>query len=187
MPNYRRAFSPGETFFFTIVTHRRRKIFSDPICVQHLRRAMRDEQEQNPFEIVAAVVLPDHLHLMWRLPDGDSDYSSRIGRLKAHFTKIGGEAVSAAKDVALQQGYRAVWQPRFWEHVIRDDDDFERHLSYIHFNPVKHGYAKCPHEWPYSSFENWVRRGRYRVDWCCSCNGSSSDVPDWSGISPDCE
>jgi putative transposase len=186
MPNYRRAFIPGGTFFFTIVTFQRRKIFSDPRAVELLRKVMREEQLQNPFTIEAAVILPDHLHLMWRLPDGDSKYSSRIGRIKAGFTRLLSSDI-AARTVAGAKGYSTVWQPRFWEHVIRDEQDFEGHLNYIHYNPVKHGYTKCPHEWPYSSFRKWVENSTYRHEWCCCCDGASFETPDFSAISPDCE
>ena len=189
MPNYRRALAPGGTFFFTIVTFRRRDIFSDPLCVDQLRRTVRAEQAQHPFSIEAAVILPDHLHMIWQMPEGDSDYSSRIGRIKANFTKTGVVERSApcASGTKSSGKYADIWQPRFWEHRIRDEGDLERHLHYIHYNPVKHGHCRCPHGWPYSSFRKWVSSGAYATDWCCNCDGSTVSAPDFSSISPESE
>jgi len=122
-----------------------------------------------PFEQMGVVLMPDHLHLLWRLPDGDSDFSSRIGAIKQCFTRLwlagGGEEGSATPGRARQQ-YRGVWQKRFYEHWIRDYRDFKLHLDYIHINPVKHGLAARPGDWPWSSFQRYVRRGEYDADWC---------------------
>jgi putative transposase len=174
MPEYRRAYVPGGTFFFTLVVNQRRPIFRDPANVERLRAAMRAVQSEWPFDPVAGVVLLDHLHLIWTLCDGDSDYSKRIGRIKALFTRsLAGttwDRLSSSAAGSRRRHHESdVWQRRFWEHVIRDPRDFENHLNYLHYNPVKHGLCTCPHAWPASSFRHWVNRKAYEPDWCCSC------------------
>lgn len=179
MPDYRRMFAEGGTFFITIVTHQRVRIFDSPQAVQLLRNVLGQVRGERPFELLGAVVLPDHLHWLIRLPEGDSDYSSRVGRIKALFTKQW-RSVAVAKPLnASRQKHRegSVWQRRFWEHTIRDEDDFASHLDYIHYNPVKHELASCPHIWPYSSFADWVDRGYYDLDWCCCCGGRVVRAP----------
>lgn len=185
MPEYRRIFVPGGTFFFTIVTQDRRPLFADESNVDLLRAAVRNEREHHPFTIISAVVLPDHLHIVWTMPDDDSDYSGRIGRIKVAFTKSLG-LHHPNQPATLQRGYSGVWQPRFWEHWIRDQDDLNNHLDYIHYNPVKHGYARCPHEWVHSSFHQWVRSGGYVPTWCCSCDGRRVEPPDFGAIAERC-
>jgi len=121
-----------------------------------------------PFEQMAIVLLPDHLHFLWRLPDGDNDFSSRIGAIKQCFTRLrlaGGGEEGPATSARARQQYRGVWQKRFHEHWIRDYRDFKRHLDYIHVNPVKHGLADRAADWPWSSFPKYVRRGEYGEDW----------------------
>lgn len=155
MPSYRRLFQPGGTFFFTLVTHHRRPLFRSDEARRCLREAILCEQNKHRFELVATVLLPEHLHCIWKLPDEDSDFSKRWGRIKSKFTKLwlaaGGRevAVSVARAEHHECG---VWQKRFWEHGIRDEEDFSHHVNYIHYNPVKHGLVRCPHEWPHSSF-----------------------------------
>jgi len=130
------------------------------------------------------VLLPDHLHCLWTLPDGDADFSTRWRKIKESFTRAfltagGQETVPSAGQ--KRKGLRGVWQQRFGEHTIRDEEDFRRHADYIHFNPVKHELARCVHEWPHSSFRRWVRLGFYDEDWCCCCRGSYQ-APDFSAI-----
>ena len=116
---------------------------------------------------------------MWTLPPEDNDYSKRIGRIKALFTKIfRPQAVENLGD------YAAVWQPRFWEHAVRNEEDRNRLLDYIHFNPVKHGYAMCPHVWKHTSFHRFVRRKVYDATWCCSCSGRMMKPPDFADLAP---
>ena len=163
MPQYIRAFVPGGTFFFTVaLLERRRQLLTKHI--DDLRAAFADARKRRPFTIEAIVVLPDHLHCLWTLPDGDADFSSRWHDIKARFAaRIPcGERLS---DRRQKKGERGVWQRRFWEHVIRDERDFERHADYIHYNPVKHGHVKKVAEWPYSSFHQYVHRGIYTLDW----------------------
>lgn len=163
MPRYIRAFVPGGTFFFTVnLFERDRTLLMDHIA--DLRTAFRFVRKQKPFVTRAYVILPDHLHCIWTLPSGDADFSSRWQAIKAHFARHIpiGERLSERR---LKKGERGIWQRRFWEHMIRDELDFERHVDYIHFNPVKHRNAKTASEWPYSSFHEYVRRGVYPVDW----------------------
>ena len=190
MPEYRRAYRPGGTFFFTLVTYNRRPLFEDPANVERLRTAMRAVREQWPFEPVAGVVMFDHAHLIWTLPTDDADYSKRIGRMKALFTKSlvgwapptdsadGGQCPPYTGKSRRRHREADVWQRRFWEHLIRDETDYENHFNYLHYNPVKHGLCACPHGWPASSFGRWAKQRMYEPDWCCKCkSGKSVIVP----------
>jgi putative transposase len=160
MSTYRRHYLPGGCYFFTVVTYERRPLFKDEERVTLLRSAMRDVMSRRPFEIQAMVVLPDHLHTVWRLPDGDDDYSRRWRDIKHH--------VSRQIDTPLTpRREKSVWQRRFWEHAIRNEDDWKRHLDYVHFNPVKHGLVSRARDWPYSSFRRAVEKGWYAPDWGC--------------------
>ena len=171
MPEYRRFDAPGGTFFLTLVTYGRRPLFRDADNVARLRAALSDVQQRRPLVVHGAVVLPDHLHFLWELPKHDADFSTRVGLLKVGFTRSLGAAGQRASASPSRRRHheRDVWQRRFWEHTIRDEDDFGIHLDYIHYNPVKHGLACCPHAWPYSSFHQWVQREVYEADWCCGC------------------
>ena len=163
MPRYIRAFVPGGTFFFTVAILDPRR----PLLTEHLdalRRAFGPARSRKIFTMNAIVVLPDHLHCIWTLPAGDADFSSRWHAIKARFARAipVGERLSPRRQ---KKGERGIWQRRFWEHVIRDERDFESHADYIHFNPVKHGLVPTVGEWPYSSFHRYVRRGLYPADW----------------------
>jgi putative transposase len=125
--------------------------------------AFRRTRRERPFSVEAIVVLPDHLHAILTLPDGDADYSGRWRRIKALFSRH--MARSGAQLKPNRKGEYALWQRRFWEHTVRDDDDFERHVDYIHFNPVHHGLVSRVCDWPYSSFHAYLRRGVLPVDW----------------------
>ncbi|NET66176.1 MAG: transposase [Moorea sp. SIO1G6] len=185
MSNYRRSYVPGGVFFLTIVTYRRIPLFSDVENISRLRKAMAKMRTEKPFDITAAVVLPDHLHFIWSLPPDDSDYSQRVSRLKVLFTRSLPGKRSLFGDVSpSRRKHREsnVWQRRFWEHTIRDDHDLHRHLDYIHYNPVKHGLVSCPHLWEYSSFHKWVERGKYRPDWGCCCGRNLPQVLDFSDL-----
>jgi len=113
---------------------------------------------KKPFTVDAVVILPDHIHCIWTLPEGDDDFSTRWKLLKGYFSK-------GMNTPLKHEGTKAVWQPRFWEHLIRDETDMNRHLDYIHYNPVKHGYAQSPGDYGFSSFARHVRCGRYHQDW----------------------
>jgi putative transposase len=168
MPQYIRAFVPGGTFFFTVaLLERHRNLLTEHI--DDLRAVFMAARQRRPFTIEAIVILPDHLHCMWTLPDGDADFSSPWHDIKARFAAIipGGERLSTRLQ---KKGERGIWQRRFWEHVIRDEHDFERHADYIHYNPVKHGHVKKVAEWQYSSFHAYVQRGIYDLEWAADEN-----------------
>ena len=151
MPHYRRAYVPGGSFFLTLVTHRRAPLFSRPHARRLLGSLFRRCLLKWPFTINALVLLPEHLHAIWSLPPGDDEYPKRWGWIKKEFTKewlrLGG-AEQPFSDGRRRERRRGVWQPRYWEHTLEDEDDFERHFDYIHYNPVKHGHVKCPRDWP---------------------------------------
>ena len=137
---YRRAKIYGGTYFFTVnLAERGRTLLVDHI--EHLRNAVRLVTSRHPFVIDAIVILPDHIHALWTLPEGDADYSTRWALIKAGFSR-GLERGELIRRSRLRKGDRGIWQRRFWEHAIRDDRDFERHLDYIHYNPVKHGFVE---------------------------------------------
>ena len=163
---YRRAFIPGGAFFFTVVTERRRPLLASANAVEVLRRAMRAVRATRPFEVDAMVVLPDHLHCIWTLPPDDADFATRWRLVKTWFTKHCDPALRAVPNRArVTKRGQAVWQHRYWEHLLRDEADFVRHVEYIHYNPVKHGHAAAPMDWPYSSFRRYVEAGVYPADW----------------------
>ncbi len=164
MRQYIRSIVPGGTYFFTLTLERRR---GNRLLVEHadlLRRAFRKVRHDWPFDLDAIVVLPEHLHCLWTLPLEDGDYSTRWRLIKSFFVRglEQGEAVSASRS---GKGERGIWQRRFWEHTIRDEEDYRRHVEYIHFNPVKHGLVDHPAKWPWSSFHSFARRGLYPPDW----------------------
>jgi len=168
MSFYRRLYVSGGTYFFTVVTADRAPIFADCRAVACLGRAMRKVRAKHPFETIASVILPDHLHCLWTLPRGDSDFPRRWQWIKAEFTEqwiADGGGETARSKSQTDRGERGVWQRRFWEHFIRDEDDSERHFDYIHFNPVKHGLVQHPAEWPNSTFARHVRLGAYPAEW----------------------
>ena len=172
MRTYTRARVPGATYFFTVNLAERN---GNDLLTRHidaLREAFRLTKQDHPFVIEAMAVLPDHLHCLWRLPSGDNDFPMRWRLIKARFSRMlpYGERISASR---MRKGERGIWQRRYWEHVIRDERDLHRHLDYIHYNPVKHGYVQRTVDWPYSSFHRYVARGVYPVDWA-----ASMDVPD---------
>ena len=189
MQYYRRRHMAGGAFFFAVVAYDRKPILCTDKARGILRDAITECRRDYPFVIEAFVLLPDHIHCIWRLPLGDSDYSIRWNMIKRFFTrewiKHGGPegVVSASR---ARHGHRGVWQRRFWEHTIRDEVDYHHHLNYIHYNPVKHGYAACPHAWPYSSFDRWARRGFHAPHWHCQCRLPDVEPTDFDDIS-NCE
>jgi putative transposase len=129
---------------------------------------MRSVAQELPYETAAIVLLHDHLHCVWTLPRGDSDFSRRWREIKGRFTKSWLEYHESERPITLSQnarGHRGIWQRRFWEHQVRDELDLERSCDYIHYNPVKHGYVDRPADWPWSSFHRFVRKGHYPPDW----------------------
>ena len=172
MPDYRRNRVAGGTFFFTVnVMDRRSGLLADEI--ESLRDAVRRVRVASPFHIDAWVVLPDHMHCIWTLPEGDEDFPGRWRAIKTLFSKRV-PAVERRRETTARRGERGVWQRRYWEHTIRDERDYAVHMDYVHFNPVKHGLVTAPGDWPYSSFRTCVARGVYAADWV----GRDVSLPD---------
>jgi putative transposase len=148
------------------VTSGRRKFLCQEENVALLREAFRVVKRMHPFDIDAFVLLSDHLHCMWTLPVGDCDFATRWLLIKSYFTRHCAAALktlpSASRQRKREQG---LWQRRYWEHRIRDEQDFARHCDYSHYNPVKHGYVTRPADWPYSTFHRYVGNGMYPLDW----------------------
>ena len=164
MSNYRRARVPGATYFFTVNLRDRR---SDLLVreIDLLRATVRATQQRYPFHIDAWVVLPEHMHCLWTLPPGDADFARRWKVIKFAFARrLPREELITASQAS--RGERGIWQRRYWEHLIRDEQDYQRHFDYIHFNPLKHGYVQQLADWPYSSFHRAVAMGLYPQDWC---------------------
>jgi putative transposase len=159
---YRRNRVHGGTYFFT-VTLRNRSLTLLVDWIDELRESVRETRREKPFHIDAWVVLPEHLHAVWTLPPGDDDYSNRWKCIKARFTH---RLVMAGLPLARNsRNEYDLWQRRFWEHTLRDDSDFARHVDYIHFNPVKHGLVTHVKDWPHSTFHRWVKAGHYNENW----------------------
>ena len=162
---YRRSNLCGACYFFTLVTHQRQNLLTIPQNIDRLRMAFKREKQKYPFDLEAIVILPDHLHALWTLPQNDHDYSSRWNRIKRFFSVgcVGAQTIQSISRQSKRE--QPVWQRRFWEHAIRDENDWRRHMDYIHYNPVKHGYVRSVAEWPYSSFARCVAKGWYAADW----------------------
>ena len=174
MANYRRASACGGKFFFTVVTYRRRPVLDRPESRQALREVIEDVRIRRPFSIDAWVLLPDHIHCIWTLPEGVSDFSLRWSLIKSGFskkTKALFKVDEWMNDSKLKRRESTVWQRRFWEHQVRDDEEYRVYTDYIHYNPVKHGLADAPHKWAYSSFHCYVEEGVYEKEWA-----SDSDI-----------
>ena len=160
---YRRASIPGATYFFTVnLADRKSNLLIDHI--EQLRDSVRKVRSAHPFESIAWVVLPDHMHAIWTLPEGDLNFPMRWNQIKGRFSRqISKHEV--VRQSRIKKGERGIWQRRYWEHWIRNDDDLARHVDYIHFNPVKHGYARRAVDWRYSSFHRYVACGLLPKDW----------------------
>ena len=177
---YRRTEVAGASYFFTAVTHLRRPLLADREAVGVLHAAIESVRARRSFTLDAQVVLPDHLHAIWTLPDGDNDYPTRWRLIKEAFTR------SYTRHIRLPprdegrraRGEQAVWQRRYWEHLIRDERDFSAHVEYIHFNPVRHGFVAAPRDWPHSTFHDWVARGLYDETWG---DRGPIKLPAWAG------
>lgn len=168
MSTYRRAFVPGGTYFFTVVTFKRQRFLIEPKSRRILREVIAIVRQQHPFSIDAWVLLPDHMHCIWTLPEGDADFSKRWGLIKAKFSQETREIFfrpELCSQSNLKRRESTVWQRRFWEHYIRNDADYQRHVDYIHYNPVKHGLVTQVAHWPYSTFHRFVKAGLYPDNW----------------------
>ncbi|MBL7479712.1 REP-associated tyrosine transposase [Legionella bononiensis] len=162
---YRRLMMANATYFFTLnLQNRESNLLTNHI--DWLRFAFKKVQRNHPFHLDAIVILPDHCHMMMVLPEGDKNYPLRLSLIKSSFS------IQIAMDENISQSRknkreRGIWQRRYWEHVIRDAQDYEHHINYIHFNPVKHGYVLSPSDWEYSSIHRFIRQGILSESWGC--------------------
>jgi putative transposase len=162
---YRRIMTPGATYFFTVnLADRANSLLIDRI--DSLREAVRQVKTRYPFDILAWVVLPDHMHAIWNMPPHDPDYPKRWRLIKQRFSKSI-ERKEVIRPSRQHKGEREIWQRRFWEHQIRDERDLQNHLDYVHINPAKHGYVARASDWPYSSIHRYIREGAITPDWAC--------------------
>lgn len=171
MTNYRRNFIAGGSYFFTVtLADRSSRLLVERVDL--LKEAILSVKAEKPFDTIAMVVMPEHLHCIWTLPPDDADYPTRWKMIKARFSS---EIPKMEKrsESRMSRGERGIWQRRFWEHTIRDEDDYKRHMDYIHFNPVKHGYVSRVIDWPYSTFHRCVSDGWYPADWAGTVEGDA--------------
>jgi putative transposase len=162
MVHYRRVKISGGMYFFTVTLKDRRSSFLIDY-IDHLKSAMHEVKSSWPYKIKALVVLPDHLHTIWELPENDHNYECRWRLIKRFFTKkLIKEGIKLDKNL---RGEYNLWQSRFWEHLIRNDQDYKAHIDYIHFNPMKHGLVKRVIDWPHSTFHEYVRQGILSSEW----------------------
>jgi putative transposase len=169
MSNYRRVKIEGAWYFFTVVTYKRRSFLTDEDTRPILKESLRRIKTERPFEMPVFCLLPDHLHCIWKMPSGDADYSTRWSLIKRIFSKAyltaGGRPL-AQTDSRRKKREVGIWQRRFWEHRIRDEDDYWNHVHYIHYNPIKHGLVKRLEDWPYSTYHRFCQNGLYDdFDW----------------------
>lgn len=184
MSHYRRANTPGATYFFTVVTYRRRAILCDEDVRTALRQAILKIRGQYPFQIDAWVLLPDHLHTIWTLPPDDARFALRWQQIKRHVTLCCGERLHKAEwmnDSKIKHRESTLWQRRYWEHQIRNDTDYQRHMDYLHYNPVKHGLVGHVKDWPYSSFHRYVAAGAYGEDWAMEPQAGALEFGEMEG------
>ena len=168
MSRYRRSNTHGATYFFTVVSYRRQAILCEEPIRAALREAITNVRGKRPFTIDAWILLPDHMHCIWTLPAEDADYATRWSMIKRQVSvACGREYLRAEWHNPSKRKHResTIWQRRYWEHRIRDEEDFARHMDYVHYNPVKHRCCKQVAAWPYSSFHRYVARGVYAADW----------------------
>lgn len=164
MPNYRRVWCSGGTYFFTVNLWQRQ---NNDLLIRHidfLRASVTAVKKTHPFAIHAWVVLPEHLHCVIELPSGDIDFATRWRLIKMNFSKAL-PPTEHRNTSRKQRGERGIWQRRYWEHAIRDQRDFNAHMDYVHINPVKHGLVKSVIDWPHSTFHKLVAMGVYPSDW----------------------
>ena len=168
MSEYRRDRTPGGTWFFTVVTCKRRRVLTHPAVRLALRQAVEKTRISHPFAINAWVLLPEHLHCLWTLPNDDTGFSARWSIIKRRTSQALADRpdlLPPSTQTRTKRRESTLWQRRFWEHRIRDEDDLRHHLDYIHWNPVKHEHVTSVADWPWSTFHRWVERGWYPNDW----------------------
>jgi putative transposase len=178
MPTYVRWRESGATYFFTVVTYNRSRFLTTAAARQCLRQSILSVQEKWPFEMPVSVLLPDHLHCIWRLPEREDNYPLRWRRIKEMFTrsflKLGGREARVS-DSQRREQRRGYWQPRYWEHLIRNEEEYLAYRDYIHLNPVKHSLVREPEDWPWSSIHQHLRNGWLEPEWKCR---TPIDIPD---------
>jgi putative transposase len=168
MPNYRRPAILGGTYFITQVTYQRQPWLCSDIACHALRNAINQVRKNRPFEIDVFVLLPDHFHCLWTLPQNDHDLSTRLRLIKTYVTRHYGADLGLTLEVSTSRTKRKernLWQRRFWEHVIRDETDFAQHCDYIHYNPVRHQLCQTPTAWQFSSVHRFIDQGIYPPNW----------------------
>jgi len=177
---YRRARITGGTYFFTVVSFRRARIFIEEENIALLREAFRTVMKRHPFFIEAFVLLPDHMHCIWTLPSGDADFSKRWRLIKSYFSrKCDDRYRQRPFSSRIAKKEQAIWQRRFWEHWIQDEHDFINHVEYIHYNPVKHGLVDRPIDWPYSSLHSHIKQGKSDPNWGSLQGFKQSEIAGW--------
>tara|TARA_R110002049_G_scaffold2750_9_gene22391 strand:+ start:68214 stop:68828 length:615 start_codon:yes stop_codon:yes gene_type:complete len=182
MSDYRRNFVPGGMYFFTVVTYGRRPILTTDDGRRFLRNAIHKVRKRRPFELFATVLLPDHWHLVMQLPKDDNDYSTRIKRIKEEFSASWlrkGLPEASVSSAQANKGERGIWQPRFWEHTIKNEDDLERCVDYLHWNPRRHQLVNRVRDWQWSSFHRFVKRGQYEIGWGGTAPNCIAQEIDW--------
>lgn len=166
MPEYRRVFIPGGTYFLTVVTYKRKPIFNHTSACDLLKKVWVTESRRHPFTTNAFCLLPDHFHCVITLPESDINYPMRIREIKRLFSiKYPVTEQNDLIDSRTKRSERYIWQRRFWEHTIRNENDLDKHIQYIHFNPVKHGYVDQVKDWRFSSFHRFVESGLIDMNW----------------------
>ncbi len=180
MSNYRRVFVTGGTYFLTVVTYRRQPWLIEPEARAVLRDAIERCRAKRPFTVDAWALMPDHLHAVWTLPPGDTDYSARWSQIKRTVSVL---LANKKRDDWINDSKRAhrestLWQRRFYEHTVRDEADFSRCVDYVHSNPVKHGHVKRVVDWPWSTFHRYVESGVYPVDWMGDADNTFKEAHD---------
>ena len=179
MPDYRRLYENGGTYFFTVVTYNRRLVFQEDDAVALLRDCLERTMRAHPFVVEAQVVLPDHLHTIWTLPDGDCDFSMRWNLVKGNFSRRYEQYGMEHKVLPTshqKKREQVVWQRRFWEHLARDQNDFNRLCDYAHYNPVKHSLVRSPADWNHSTFREFLSKGLYLQGWGAAASKELRDM-----------
>lgn len=171
---YRRSRIAGGTFFFTVTLRDRRSSLLEEQA-QLLAHVMRAVRARHPWRTHGLVILPDHLHAVWELPEGDADFSGRWRAIKSGFVRaLAQEGHPVARN---SKGECDLWQRRFWEHTICDALDLQHHIDYLHFNPVKHGHVAEVKDWRWSTFHRYVQQGIVTADWAGTMGDPDSVAP----------
>ena len=174
MPRYIRSQVKGATYFFTVtLAHRQSQLLTENI--QLLRQVFQRANALHPFTTLAICVLPDHIHTIWQMPAEDGNYALRWRIIKSHFSR-NFSANTQRSNSKIKHREKGIWQRRYWEHQIKDEQDLQRHIDYIHYNPVKHGLVAQVKDWPYSTFHRYVQRNIYPEHWGNGVNVNESGV-----------